>query len=80
MCPTHRGSYTTNVHPMTVGTLFDCVMDLGAAAEGLADKAQWLGSGQMNDHLWTVVIFLCLQNRLCRYRPGVSGCLGRGTG
>ena len=26
------------VHPMTVGTLLDCVMDLGAAAEGLRDK------------------------------------------
>ena len=27
-----------NVHPMTVGTLLDCVMDLGSAAEGLQDK------------------------------------------
>ena len=27
-----------NVHPMTVGTLLDSVMDLGSAAEGLLDK------------------------------------------
>ena len=27
-----------NVHPMTVGTFLDCVMDLGSAAEGLLDK------------------------------------------
>lgn len=27
-----------NVHPMTVGTLLDCVMDLGSAAKGLLDK------------------------------------------
>ena len=27
-----------NVHPMTVDTLLDCVMDLGSASEGLLDK------------------------------------------
>ena len=27
------------VHPMTVGTFLDCVMDLGAAAEGLLEKS-----------------------------------------
>ena len=32
-----------NVHPMTVGTLLDCVLDLGAAAKGLPDTKSLLG-------------------------------------